>query len=199
MVSNSGCSCVRAFFLFLKFIFFLKLFRSRKSSQLLPNAWISRVTLKPKVTSWSTWLLLFLLVFVSVRPTTMNFCLIRQVFRSRNSFQLLPIAWSSRVTWQTEDHVMVYATFLRHVDHDVTLSFKIIPKSTASGNSYNEFFDLKSLRSNKQIIAVGNIQARHGVKTRSHRKSRRSSTILCRKHIQEKSRKEFWLLVEMSE
>ena len=68
MVSYSGCSCARAMnFSFLKLILFLKLFRSRKSFQLLPNAWLSRVILKPKVTSWSTWLLLFLLVFVLPR------------------------------------------------------------------------------------------------------------------------------------
>ena len=33
-----------------------------------------------------------------IRPTAMIFSLFRKVFRSRNSFQLLPIAWPQRVT-----------------------------------------------------------------------------------------------------
>ena len=109
LVSNSGCSCVRAmnFFCFLSFLgkkshsnycqlrdhhawswnrvyvtfiisacicltamifmLFRNVFRSRKSFQLSPFAWLSCVTLKLKVTSWSTWFLLFLLVFVLPR------------------------------------------------------------------------------------------------------------------------------------
>ena len=44
-------------------LLFLEDLRSRTSYQLSPFAWLSRVTLKLKVTSWSTWLMLFLLVF----------------------------------------------------------------------------------------------------------------------------------------
>ena len=55
----------------------------------------SRVTLKLKVTSWSTWPLLSLLVFVLPR---WFFLLFRKDFRSGNSFQLSPLAWPSRLT-----------------------------------------------------------------------------------------------------
>ena len=61
---------------------------------------------------------------------------------------------------ENEGHAMVSRNNKRHVDHDVTLSFKVISKSHASGNSYNEFLDLKTLRSNKKFIAVGQIQAK---------------------------------------
>ena len=46
-----------------------------------------------------------------------------------------------------------------HVDHDVTFSFKVKRKGHANGDSWNEFPDLKSLRNNTKIIAVGQIQA----------------------------------------
>ena len=56
------------------------------------------------------------------------------------------MAWSSRLTLKTEGHVIVYVTFsfvrlLKHVDHDGTLRFK---DGHASGNSQNEFLDLKT-------------------------------------------------------
>ena len=57
------------------FMLFREVFRSRNSFQLLPFAWQSRVTLKLKVTSRSTWLLLFLLVFVL--PRWLFFCFVR--------------------------------------------------------------------------------------------------------------------------
>ena len=46
------------------FMLFREVCKSRNSFQLSPFAWPSRVTLKLKDTSRSTWLLLFLLVFV---------------------------------------------------------------------------------------------------------------------------------------
>ena len=46
-----------------------------------------------------------------------------------------------------------------HVDHDVTFSFKVMHEGHANGDSWNEFSDLKSLRNNTKIIAVGQIQA----------------------------------------
>ena len=57
------------------FMLFRKVFRSWNSSQLSPFAWPKRVTLKLKVKSWSTWLLLFLLVFVL--PRELFFCFVR--------------------------------------------------------------------------------------------------------------------------
>ena len=59
------------------------------------------------------------------------------------------MAWSSRMTLKTEDHVIVYVTFcfvmlLKHVDHDETLHFKVTRDGHASGNSQNEFLDLKT-------------------------------------------------------
>ena len=73
-------------------------FRSRNTFLLSPIGWPSRmhsrVTLKLKVTSWSTWPLLSLLVFVLPRW----FFLFRKDFRSGNSFQLSPFAWPSRLT-----------------------------------------------------------------------------------------------------
>ena len=63
---------------------------SKKSFQLLPVAWPSRVTLKLKVTLWSTWLFLIHACIILL--------LFREVVRSRNSFQLLPFARPSRVT-----------------------------------------------------------------------------------------------------
>ena len=84
------------------FFLFPRFFRSRKSFQLLPITWPVRVTLKMKVTSWSTWLLLSLLVLVLPRWI---FFLFRKVFRSLNSFQLLPIAWLLLRDLETEGHV----------------------------------------------------------------------------------------------
>ena len=49
------------------FMLFREVFRYRNSFQLSPFAWPSRVTLKLKVTSRSTWLLLFMLVCVLPR------------------------------------------------------------------------------------------------------------------------------------
>ena len=43
-----------------------------------------------------------------------------------------------------------------HVDHDVAFSFKVKHGGHANGDSWN---DLKSLRNNKTIFAVGQIQA----------------------------------------
>ena len=48
-------------------LLFHKVFRSRNSFLLLPPAWLLRMTMKLKVTSWSTWRLLFLLVCVLPR------------------------------------------------------------------------------------------------------------------------------------
>ena len=59
----SACICPTALIFFL----FRKVFRSRNSFQLLPIAWPSRVTLNLKVTAWTTWLWLSLLVFVLQR------------------------------------------------------------------------------------------------------------------------------------
>ena len=50
---------------------------------------------KLKVTSWSTWLLFSLLVFVLPRWI---FLLFREAFKSLKSFQLSSFAWPSRVT-----------------------------------------------------------------------------------------------------
>ena len=47
-----------------------------------------------------------------------------------------------------------------HVDHDVTFSLKFKGDGQANGDSWNEFPDLKSLRNNKKIIAVGQIKQR---------------------------------------
>ena len=101
----SACICPTA----VNILLFPKFFRSRKSFQLLSIAWPSRVTLKLMVTSWSTWLLLSLLVFVL---PWLNVFLFRKIFRSRNSFQLLPIAWPFMRDLETEGHVMVYVTFV---------------------------------------------------------------------------------------
>ena len=46
-----------------------------------------------------------------------------------------------------------------HVDHDATFSFKVKHGGHANGDSWIEFPDIKSLRNNKTIIAVGQIQA----------------------------------------
>ena len=91
MVSNSGCSCARV----MNFFLFPRFFRSKKSFQLLPYAWPSRVTLKLKVTLWSTWLFF---ISACMYPTAMIFMLFRDVFRSRNSLQLSQFAWPLRVT-----------------------------------------------------------------------------------------------------
>ena len=138
-ISNSGCSCARAmnFFCFLCFLgqeshsnycqltftcdleteghvvvylifaisacicptamnvlLFPEFFRSRTSFQLLPITWTLRAILKLKVTSWSTWLLLSLLVFVLPR---WFFCFVR--FSGHEiHFRILPFAWPSRLT-----------------------------------------------------------------------------------------------------
>ena len=57
------------------FMLLREVFRSLNSFQLSPFAWLSRVTLTLKVTSRSTWLLLFLLVFVL--PRWLFFCFVR--------------------------------------------------------------------------------------------------------------------------
>ena len=79
-------------------LLFRTIFRSRNTFWLSPIGWPSRmhsrVTLKLKVTSCSTWPLLSLLVFVLPRW----FFLFRKDFRSGNSFQLSPFAWPSRLT-----------------------------------------------------------------------------------------------------
>ena len=51
--------------------------------------------------------------------------------------------------FETEGHVIVYVTFcfvrlLKHVDHDGTLRLKVTRDGHASGNSQNEFLDLKT-------------------------------------------------------
>ena len=117
-------------------LLFRKDFRSGNSFQLSPFAWPSRLTLKLNVTSWSTWRMSFLSVFVlpqwlfcfvrflgipsnychsrethghvmvyeafvfsgHLYVSYRNDCLFCQVFRSSNSFWLLPLAWPSRVT-----------------------------------------------------------------------------------------------------
>ena len=80
------------------------------------------MTLKLKVTSWSTWRLIFLFVCV-LRRWFVLFC---QVFGSMNSCQLRDLY----VTLKTKGHIMVYVTFcsvrlLSHVDHEVTLRSKV--------------------------------------------------------------------------
>ena len=72
---------------------FRTIFRSRNTFLLSigwPSHMHSRVTLKLKVTSWSTWPLLSLLVF---DLSQWFFLLFRKDFRSGNSFQLSPFAW----------------------------------------------------------------------------------------------------------
>ena len=112
-----------------------------------------------------------------IYPTAMICMLFREVFRSRNSFQLSPFAWTiTRGPWNCRSryglrdfcHFCLYLSYrddcffcfvrflvqgihsnycqLRdlhiqvprnnkyHVDHDVTLSFKVIRKCYASGN-----------------------------------------------------------------
>ena len=49
-------------------------------------------------------------IFACIYPTAMNFRLFREVFRSRNSFQLSPFAWPSRVTLELK--VTVYVIFV---------------------------------------------------------------------------------------
>ena len=139
---------IEFFFCFVRF-----LIRSRNLFQLLPFAWPSRVTLKLKVMSWFTLLLLSLLVFVLPR---WMFCCFLSFFRSRKSFHLLPITWPLRVTLKLK--VTSWSTWLLLV-HDVTFRFKVTRKGHAIGNSRNEFRDLKTLRNNEKIIAVGRIQA----------------------------------------
>ena len=76
----SACICPTA----LNFFLFRKVFRSRNSFQLLPFAWPSRVTLKLKVMSWSTWLLLSLLLFVV--PRWMFCCFLSFLGQENHSF-----------------------------------------------------------------------------------------------------------------
>ena len=65
------------------FMLFREVFRSRNSLQLSQFAWPSRVTLKLKVTLRSTWLLLFLLVFVLSR--WLFFCFVRFLVQGLHS------------------------------------------------------------------------------------------------------------------
>ena len=44
---------------------------------------------------------------------------------------------------------------ISHVDHDVTFSFNVKHEGYANEDSWNELRDLKTLRNNKKIIAVG--------------------------------------------
>ena len=41
-------------------------------------------------------------------------------------------------------------TYICHVDHNVTFSFKVKREGHASGDSWNEFSDLKSLQNNNK-------------------------------------------------
>ena len=66
----SACICATAI-IFL----FRKVFGSGNSFELLPLAWFLRMTLKLRVTSWSTWHLLFL--GTCICPTAMIFCFVR--------------------------------------------------------------------------------------------------------------------------
>ena len=129
-------------------------FRSRNSFQLSPFAWLSHVTLKLKVTSRSTWLWLFLLVFVL--PRWLFFCFGRFLVQGihSNYWQLRDI--HACMTLKTKGHVIVYVTFwivrlLKHVDHDGTLRFKVTRDGQASGNSQNEFLDLKTWQNKKSL------------------------------------------------
>ena len=59
---------------------------------------------------------------------------------------------------------MVYVTFcfvrlLSHDDHDVTFNFKVKHEGHINNDRWNEFRDLKAIRNNNKIIAVGHIQA----------------------------------------
>ena len=99
LVSNSGCSCARAMNFF---VLFSTLFRSRKSFQILPIASLLRVTLKPKKTSWSTWLMnIPLLVFVL--PRWIFSCFVRFLghriysnYRRLRDLHASPWNWRSR-------------------------------------------------------------------------------------------------------
>ena len=86
----SACICITAMI----FLLFHKDFRSGNLFQLSSFAWPSRLSLKLNVTSWSTWHMSFLPVFVLPQW----FGLFRKVFGSGNSFQLLPLAWLLRMT-----------------------------------------------------------------------------------------------------
>ena len=102
MVSNSSCSCARVmnFFLF---------FRLKKSFQLLPFAWPSRVTLKLKVTLWSTWLLLSLLV--CMLPRWILCCFMRFLgVRIHSNYHRVRVTITRDL--ETEGHVTVYVTFV---------------------------------------------------------------------------------------
>ena len=105
----------------IEFFLFRKVFRSRNSFQLLPFGLPSLVTLKLKVMSWSTWLLLSLILFVL--PRWMFYVLLfPKFFRSRKSFHLLSITWPLRVTLKLK--VTSWSTWLLLV-HDVTFRFKV--------------------------------------------------------------------------
>ena len=100
----SACICPIAMI----FLLFRKDLRSGNSFQLSPFAWPSRLTLKLNVTSWSTWHMSFLPVFVL--PQRLFFVLQRFWVREF----ILTIA--TRVTFtydlETQGHVMVYVTFV---------------------------------------------------------------------------------------
>ena len=80
-------------------LLFRTIFRSRNTFLLSSIGWPSRVnsrvTLKRKVTPWSTWPLLSLLVFVLPRWFWYYFVMI---LGQGNSFQLSPFVWTSRLT-----------------------------------------------------------------------------------------------------
>ena len=100
----SACICPTAMI----FLLFRKKFRSRNSFQLSLFAWPSRLTLKLKVTSWSTWHMSFLPVFVLPQW----FLFVSYGFWVREF--ILTIATYVTLTYdlETQGHVMVYVTFV---------------------------------------------------------------------------------------
>ena len=108
MVSNSGCRCARAmnFFCFLSFLGkkVIPTIADRVTFTCDLHVWPSRVTLKLKITSWSTWLLLSLLVFVL--PRWIFCCFVRLLghrihsnYRRLRDLHAWPWNWRSRSTW----------------------------------------------------------------------------------------------------
>ena len=137
----------------MNFMLFREVFRSRNSFQLSPFAWPSRVTLELKVTSRSTWLLLFLLVFVL--PRWLFFCFVRFLVQGihSNYCQLRDLhawPWKPKVT-SLSTWLFCFVRLLKHVDHDGTLRFKVTHDGHASGNSQNEFLDLKTWQNKKSL------------------------------------------------
>ena len=105
---TSKSSYFKAWFLILVVVgldwwtfFVFQVFRSKKSFQLLSIAWSLRVTLKLKVTLWSTWLFSSLLVFIL--PRWFVCCFVRflglgihSIYRRSRDHHAWPWNWRSR-------------------------------------------------------------------------------------------------------